>query len=66
MELEDNKIVTTPQTKWHCLIGLHQYEVYKEEKLTDVRGNLIGKVIINRCKHCGKIQENVIHLTTNY
>lgn len=49
-----------------CKLGFHSYEIYKEELLTDVRGNIIGKVIINRCKHCGKIQTNKIHNVENY
>lgn len=43
-----------------CFFGLHQYEVYKEEPLQDVRNNVIGKVIINRCKVCGKIKQTTI------
>lgn len=39
-----------------CIFGFHKYEVYKEELLMDLRGNIIGKVIINRCVNCGKIK----------
>lgn len=39
-----------------CFFRLHQYEVHKEEPLLDVRDYNIGKVIINRCKVCGKIK----------
>lgn len=47
-----------------CLIGLHNNEIYREEPLTDVRGNKIGKVIISICKNCGKIKTTRI-ITVN-
>ena len=62
--MENNK--NNSQSKWKCLFGLHQYEIYKEENFTDARGNIIGKIIINRCIHCGKIQDTRIQTTTNY
>lgn len=43
-----------------CFFGQHDSEVYKEELLTDVRGNLIGRVIITKCKNCGKIKSTRI------
>ena len=53
--------------KLSCAFGLHQFEVYKEEKLSDIRGNVIGKVIINRCSNCGKIKSYKIYTTeTNH
>lgn len=45
-----------------CKFGCHQYEVYKEEDYIHPLGVIIGKVIINRCKHCGKIK--AIHIKT--
>lgn len=51
------------KNKLYCAFGLHQFEVYKEEKLSDVRGNIIGKVIINRCSNCGKIKSYKIYTT---
>ena len=62
----NNEVVLNSQSKWKCLIGLHQYKIHKEENFTDVRGNIIGKIIINRCVHCGKIQDTRIQTTTNY
>lgn len=51
------------KNKIACAFRLHQFEVYKEEKLSDVRGNIIGKVIINRCIHCGRIKSYKIYTT---
>ena len=34
------------QNIWCKFFGLHKYEVYKEEELTDLKGNVIGKVIL--------------------
>lgn len=44
-----------------CILGLHKYEVYKEEEFTDVRGNIIGKIIISRCSICGKIHVDKVY-----
>lgn len=49
-----------------CLFRLHKYEVYKEEELKDVRGDIIGKVIINRCINCGKIKYTIIETVKSY
>lgn len=49
-----------------CLFKLHKYEVYKEEEYKDVRGNIIGKIIINRCSNCGKIKSIIIETVKNY
>lgn len=46
--------------------GLHKYEVYKEEELTDVRKDVIGKVIISRCSVCGKIHVDKVRTVENY
>ena len=49
-----------------CTFGLHKYEAYKEEELTDVRKDVIGKVIISRCANCGKIRVDKIRTVENY
>lgn len=49
-----------------CKFGLHKYEVYKEEEFTDVRKDVIGKVIISRCSICGKIHVDKIRTVENY
>lgn len=46
-----------------CFFGLHKYEVYKEEGVFDVRKELCGKAIVNRCTNCGKIKIINIQLT---
>lgn len=48
-----------------CFFRLHKYEVYKEEELKDIRGNVIGKVIINRCTNCGRLKTYNISLINN-
>ena len=52
--------------KLTCAFRLHQFEVYKEDKLSDVRGNIIGKVIINRCINCGRIKSYKIYTTETH
>lgn len=49
-----------------CKFGIHKYEIYKEEELTDVRRDVIGKVIISRCTICGKIHVDKVRTVENY
>ena len=49
-----------------CKFGIHKYEVYKEEELTDVRRDVIGKVIISRCTICSKIHVDKVRTVENY
>lgn len=56
----------TGQNNLKCFLGLHQYEVYKEEDLYNVYKVLVGKVIISRCKHCGKIIYKHIYTIEKY
>lgn len=47
-----------------CALGLHHYEVLKEEPLMLAGTNIeIGKVIVSRCADCGKIKS--IQIRTN-
>jgi len=48
-----------------CFIGLHKYEVYKEEDVLDGRKEVCFKVIISRCTNCGKIKIIYVSLTKN-
>lgn len=49
-----------------CAFGFHEYEIYKEEPITDFRDNVVGKIIINRCVNCGKIKTTKIYTVENY
>lgn len=49
-----------------CLFGLHKYEIYKDEPLTDARENILGRIIISRCSVCGKIRVDKIRTIENY
>ena len=51
-----------------CLVGLHKFEVYKEEEIKLAGTDLIvGKGIICRCTNCGKIKTEVVNTTSlNY
>lgn len=49
-----------------CKLGIHKYEVYKEEELTDILKDVIGKVIISRCSVCGKIHVDKVRTVENY
>lgn len=54
------------QNLWCKFFGLHKYEIIKEEKKTDPKGNVIGFVIISRCTNCGKIKSKTIYTEINY
>ncbi len=43
-----------------CILGLHNYEVIKEEDLV-MFDKVVGKIIISRCANCGKIKEYRYH-----
>lgn len=43
-----------------CLFGLHKYEIHEEEFTNCPKGHVIGKTIISRCTHCGKIKYDFI------
>lgn len=46
---------------WCKMLNLHKYEIIQEEKRTDSKGNIIGKVIVSRCYNCGKIKQTIIY-----
>lgn len=48
-----------------CFVGLHKYEVYKEEIITDNYDKIKGKVIISRCNNCGKLKLTYINTKNN-
>lgn len=54
------------QNVWCKMLNLHKYEIIKEEKKTDPKGNVIGLVIISRCTNCGKIKSKTIYTESNY
>ena len=43
-----------------CILGLHNYEIIKEEDLV-MFDKVVGKIIISRCANCGKIKEYRYH-----
>ena len=49
-----------------CLFKLHNYEVYKEIDLIDVRKDVIGIIIVSRCTRCGKIKTTEIRTVNNH
>ena len=38
-----------------CAIGMHKFEIYKEQPVMNVRNEEIGVAIVSRCSNCGKI-----------
>ena len=48
-----------------CLFRLHNYEVYKEIELVNVRKDVIGMIIVSRYTRCGKIKTTEIHSVNN-
>ena len=54
------------QNVWCKFLNLHKYEIMQEEKKTDRKGNVIGKVILSRCTNCGKIKYIKIYTESCY
>jgi hypothetical protein len=54
------------QNLWCKFFGLHKYEIIKQEKKTDPKGNAIGIVIISRCTNCGKISSKTVYTENDY
>lgn len=46
-----------------CFFGQHKYIVHATDKITDPAGNLLQKILTNRCKNCGHIHYTRIDLT---
>lgn len=66
---EEPTLKAAPMGKrnWCCAIGFHQYEVYKEIDIKDPRGIPVVKVLILRCKDCGRIRsERIVINDTHY
>ncbi len=54
--INNNDLIMDKHTDIKCFFGLHKYNVYKEEIINDKRGEPLAKIIISRCKNCGKIK----------
>lgn len=54
------------QNIWCRFLGLHKYEILKEENLNNKRGDIIGIVIISKCSNCGKIKQTTIYTEEGY
>ena len=39
-----------------CLFNMHRYEVYRVLNKYNAKREIVGNVIVSRCKHCGKIK----------
>jgi len=48
------------------LFHVHLYEVYTEQDITDRKGEVIGKVIVSRCKICGKCDNHYYYFSSSY
>jgi len=49
-----------------CYLGVHKYEVLSTEILQNPYKAIIGKIIVSRCKNCGKIKHTTIYTDTYY
>lgn len=43
-----------------CFLGYHKYDIYKEVSMETKTGIELGKIIMSRCKNCGKIHTDYI------
>jgi len=49
-----------------CYLGSHNYEINEVLDVKDTRDNIIGKVFVSRCKHCGKIKAKTVFTTADH
>ena len=49
-----------------CKLGIHKYEIYKEEEITDAFKNVIGKAFISRCAICGKLHTYKVYTVEKF
>ena len=54
------------QNIWCRFLGLHKYEILKEENLNNKHGDIIGTVIISKCSNCGKIKQTTVYTEEGY
>lgn len=64
--MEDNNntpliVETKNHSDFKCFIGLHKFEVFRQDALVDGRNIGIGFVVTNRCVNCGKIKDEKVH-----
>ena len=51
---------------FNCFLGIHKYEIYQEAPINILSTDIeVGKAIISRCKHCGKIKVTKVELISN-
>lgn len=48
------------------LLNSHDYEIYKESELVDNHNNVIGFIIVSKCKYCGKIKKTKVITEEGY
>lgn len=51
--------------KFSCIIGLHNFEPYKEVEIKNIRGEVEALNIISKCKICGKLKNHVVPVMSN-
>lgn len=54
------------QNVWCKFFHLHHYEIIKEENLTNRHGDIIGIVVISKCRNCGKVTSKTIYTEEGY
>lgn len=52
--------------KIKCALGFHEYEVLRVEDVTNTTKDcVLGKVLIQQCKNCGKLHHYVVLTIAN-
>lgn len=51
---------------WRCILNWHEYDIIEKYDYTDTRGNVIGKMYVLQCKHCGTIKHKLAKTVSCY
>jgi hypothetical protein len=44
-----------------CRFGFHHFEIYDESQVLSCDGKqIVGRVIVNRCKDCGRLHNHYV------
>lgn len=51
---------------WNCFVHGHNYEIVEKHEYKNNKGDIIGEVIVSRCKRCGRITCKTIITVREY
>jgi hypothetical protein len=56
--IEENKELK--MAKPHCFFGVHRYQIIDTKEMNNNRNDIIGRIYVQQCSHCGKIHSTSV------